>query len=185
MSGSITAHMLRRILRYDAETGKLYWRRRTPDLFKDGYRTAEGNCANWNAHYAGREAFTALDGHGYLHGNIFHTRQKAHRVAYCLMTGVWPENIDHTDGDRTNNKWANIREVTPAQNNMNLAARSSNKSGHTGICWDRARSLWLVTAKGKHIGRYSSMDDAVAARSAANLAMGFHQNHGRQRHGIG
>jgi hypothetical protein len=46
----------------------------------------------------------------------------AHRVAWFLMTGAWPEGvIDHVDGDRANNRWANLRDVTTKMNNANRA----------------------------------------------------------------
>jgi len=57
--------ILRQLLSYDPETGKLMWLKRPADMFPSG-RIA----ASWNARLAGKEAFTATTG-GYFVGGIF------------------------------------------------------------------------------------------------------------------
>jgi hypothetical protein len=65
-------------------------------------------------------------------------KYSAHRLAWFLMTGAWPTKpIDHIDGDPTNNKWENLREVTVQENNHNLTKLSRlNTTGFTGVVWD-------------------------------------------------
>src|SRR3546814_14238648 len=57
----IDVQMARRLLRYEPDTGKLFWRSRSHELFRaTKARTSEHACRNWNAHYAGQEAFPCL-----------------------------------------------------------------------------------------------------------------------------
>jgi len=37
----ITPELLRQLLRYEPETGKLFWKARTPDMFQDGQKSKE------------------------------------------------------------------------------------------------------------------------------------------------
>ena len=67
---------------------------------------------------------------------VVKTRAKTvlcHRLAFYIMEGYLPEQIDHIDGNRSNNKWLNLRECTRAENQRNLAIRSDNKSGYRGV----------------------------------------------------
>ena len=88
--------LLRKILRYEPETGKLFWRERSPDLFVDGKYTAARSCNIWNARYAEKEAFITFDGHGYKMGKIYSRSYLAHRVIFTMVYGYCPEHdVDH------------------------------------------------------------------------------------------
>src|SRR3546814_3868702 len=77
----IDVQMARRLLRYEPDTGKLFWRSRSPEFFRaTKARTSEHACRNWNAHYAGKEAFTCLSPSGYRQGAILNNSLQAHRV---------------------------------------------------------------------------------------------------------
>jgi hypothetical protein len=166
------------LLRYDAETGKLFWRPRTPEMFNNAKYARQ-----WNTRLAGREAFAPLNAHGYACGKIFGTTYLAHRVIWAMETGAWPEaQIDHINGIRNDNRFANLREVTNAQNAQNQRLRSDNTSGVAGVYWDAAQAEWRarikVNGKERHLGRFKSIDLAAAARKAAEEKYGFHRNHG-------
>ncbi len=179
LAGTLDAALLRRLLRYDPETGKLFWRVRSVDLFVAATeRKANGVCAVWNKRYAGTEALTAIT-HGYQHGNIFDRRVRAHRAIFCMLHGYWPDQVDHINGDRMDNRPHNLREVSVAENNRNIGASHKNTSGVPGVCWDRSRSKWLVRCSKKQVGRFGNFADAVAARTNALRDQGYHQNHGR------
>ena len=178
-----TPEMLRKLLRYEPETGKIFWRNRTPDLFTDGYRTAEGMCRWWNATYANGEAMTADDGDGFLTGMVFGKKYRAHRVIWAIETGAWPDGqIDHKDHVRNNNRWSNLREVTSQINAMNQSMRVTNTSGVMGVSWSKASRKWVaninIGGKQKSLGLFTEKSDAIAARQAANLDAGYHHNHG-------
>lgn len=184
MNTDLTYSDVSRLLRADFETGKLFWLPRTPDLFSGAAWSDEHSCNNWNAAHAGQEAFTALDGYGYLHGRIFDRPYKAHRIIWLLHTGDWPAmHLDHINGNRADNSIANLRAVTRTENMMNTRIRSDNTSGVVGVCWDGSRGKWLATIcvarKYRHLGRFDDLDEAIAVRKAAEIEMGFHPNHGR------
>jgi hypothetical protein len=107
--------VLLQLLRYDADTGKLFWRPRGEDLFpaKTPARSA-ALCRLWNDRYADNEAFTHIS-EGYHVGSVNGVLFKAHRVIWKMMTGNDAEQIDHQDGDRANNKFGNLH-IKPITN---------------------------------------------------------------------
>lgn len=179
MGKEIDPELLRRLLRYDPETGKLFWLERDLSLF-----TSIGRGRAWNAQYAGREALTSPDGAGYLQGNIFERRYRAHRVAWAVFHGVWPTNqIDHINGNRADNKIVNLRDVPPLLNLRNSKRPTHNRSGVSGVAWDATRGKWHayigVGGKTVSLGRFIEFSSAKAARLAAERDHDFHPNHGR------
>lgn len=160
-------------LRYDPESGKLFW-----------LPHPKGRPA-WDAKYAGTEAFTALDSKGYRFGSIDNRSCRAHRVIWVLLKGVWPESdVDHIDGDRQNNRASNLRSVSRRANSMNRGLQSNNTSGEVGVSWHtrsrRWRAVVVLHGRPKELGRFLSLEEAVRARDEAHEKHGFHPNHGRR-----
>lgn len=139
----------------------------------------------WNARYSGRQAFTAKDRDGYFQGSFLGQRLRTHRVVFALTHGDWPDVVDHIDGDRTNNRISNLRNVSQAENARNVRAPTRNTSGQVGVCWIAARQRWkaqiMRDGKGITIGWFADFADAVAARAQAERDFGFHVNHGRAK----
>lgn len=163
---------LRKLLRYDPNTGQLFWKKRPPDM----------NSADmFNTRFAGKEAFTALN-HGYRRGLLFKQSVYAHRVIWRLVTGEEAKELDHIDGNPLNNRWNNLRAVTRKMNQRNAARRSDNASGVVGVVERRGRWIAQIGVFGttKHIGIYETKAAAIKARKAAELEYGFHTNHGRE-----
>ena len=111
-------------------------------------------------------------------------REFAHRLAFLYMTGVMPErHTDHINGIRHDNRWCNLRAVTPLINHKNQKRRRHNKSGVNGVCWLKKLDRWQVQIrvnyKAVHIGHFIDFDEAVQARRQADIDHGFHDNHGR------
>ncbi len=180
----IPTDLLRQLLRYEPETGKLFWLVRDSSLFRDTpNKTAEQHCRGWNKRFAGAEAFTADGVKGCKCGRILGVGYYAHRVAYALHEGEWPENeIDHEDGNRANNRWKNLRDATHLLNMKNKRLYRSNRSGHHGVYQRNGRGGWIahirVDGVRRQIGTFSTKDAAIEARKAAQPAT-FHPNHGR------
>lgn len=173
---------LNTLLRYEPHTGLLFWRKRTEDKFVNvGSHSLAHTCAKWNGRFADKEALTKMN-LGYRCGRLKRDYVMAHRVIWKLMTGDDPIQVDHIDGDRSNNRWDNLRDVTSAENHRNAARRSDNTSGVVGVYWDKRMRKWTasIVLKSLYLGSYDSFEDAVAARKAAEVEYGFHANHGRE-----
>lgn len=174
----ITAEHVREFLRYEPDTGKLFWLPRDEKWFP----TPQAAKA-WNSRWSGASAFTALNDSGYLHGNILAKKYRAHRVIWCHVTGEWPELfIDHIDGVRSDNIFSNLRLVTYSENCKNAGIRNDNKSSATGVSWNKRCGRWVAYASSggiRHdLGMFSSLDEAKAARKSASERLAFHKNHG-------
>ena len=96
----------------------------------------------------------------------------AHRLVYAIVTGTDPGEyeIDHIDGDRSNNEVLNLRKVSSADNHRNISSRGGT-SKYLGVSWDRPRGKWMariqVNGRTHHLGRYDLEEDAARAYDAA------------------
>lgn len=175
----LTPELVARLLRYDGATGKLYWLPRPTELFKSA-----GDAKRWHSNFCGKEALTAINSEGYKIG-VVHGRQcKAHRIAWVLAYGEWPAGeIDHLNGDRSDNRLVNLRDATRASNQRNAKMQSNNTSGVTGVYWWAERQRWRaeikVDGKARHLGLFATKEEAAAARGAANEQFGFTDRHGK------
>ena len=108
----------------------------------------------------------------------------AHRLAWLYMMGIWPDEIDHINHCKSDNKWKNLREVTGIENKKNKPMHKNNTSGVCGIYWEKDRKKWLasvrINTKNVNLGRFDDKFEAICARLSANNKYDFHFNHGRK-----
>jgi hypothetical protein len=118
----------------------------------------------------------------YLDVNINHKLYRVHRIIWLLVYGYMPEFIDHINHIRNDNRLLNLREVSRQENNQNTTKQKNNKSGRVGVHFDNKRSKWVaqITINGKAtpLGRFNFKKDAIEARKNAEIANGYHINHG-------
>lgn len=171
MKVEITPEILRQLLRYDPDTGKLYWKERGPEWFKPGTTSAETRCAVWNARYAGQEALASVNTFGHLRGAVLDVPVMAHRAAWAIHYGEWPKDlIDHIDGNPAHNRIANMREVDQAQNKANSGKRPNRSptSRFIGVQKIKATGRWgaaVVHNRQTHwCGTFPTEHDAAVAR---------------------
>ena len=162
-----TPDLLRQILRYEPESGRMYWRHRSTELFAD---EAQGRA--WNARTANKEAFTSVANSGYKQGKILGVVYLAHRVAWAMAHGVWPTGeIDHVNGNRTDNRASNLRQASRAENCRNAGISVRNSSGLKGVSWDSQTGKWRAQIRtgssSTSLGRFSTPEEAHAAYCAA------------------
>lgn len=155
MRDVLTAEKLRQLLNYDAETGVFTWRVRASIRAKPGAPAG------------------TVDNRGYIRIGVAGGIYRAHRLAILYVTGEWPaEEVDHLDGDKANNRYANLRDVSRAlnQQNMRLPYRSG-KSGYLGVSLHRPTGKWRarvsIGRRAQSLGLYDTPDAAHAAYVAA------------------
>jgi hypothetical protein len=161
--------LLRKLLRYETKTGKLFWRERTPEMFrKVGYEKS------WNARYANKEAFTSLNSEGYFTGQIYCKTYSAHRVILAMHTGTWSkQDVDHINGIKSDNRISNLRNSTHAQNMYNTGPYANNKSGQKGVYFHERDQRWRaqirISGKVTYLGSFIEKSQAVAAYQASAI----------------
>lgn len=163
----ITAELVRQLLDYDPETGLLTWRVRPASMFNCNIYSAEQVAAIWNKKYAGTVAGRTST-LGYIGVGIFYKRYAAHHLAWLHTYGVWPsDKLDHINGDTEDNRIANLREATQAQNCQNQRPRKNCSSKYIGVNWDKRQARWKarigVGKKSYHLGLFHSEEEAYAA----------------------
>ncbi len=174
-----TPEELRKMLRYEPETGRLFWRNRTPDMFPSGKVATSNQCKSWNKRYGGNETFKSVNLYGYLWGHLSNSNMMAHRVAYAIHHGAWPRStIDHKNGNRADNRAENLRDVTQAENCRNRKTATNNTSGQTGVHWRKDCSRWQAYIKTpgkiKHLGYFTDKNAAIAARKDGEKTYGYY-----------
>lgn len=172
-----TQQELLNLLSYNPTTGKLLWKVRDAAMFK-----TTSAALTWNKRFAGKEAFTTKRSDGYFGGSINYVNYLAHRVIYKMVHNSEPEQIDHDDRDRSNNRVGNLVDSSATKNSRNCKLFSNNTSGQMGVSWDAARSKWIASITVNyvvtHLGRFTDLQDAIAARKAAEIQHNFHPSHG-------
>lgn len=162
---------IRELLAYGPSDGAFYW-----------LKNRKGNPAPRAGDVAGG---TRPDGYRYI--GIDGRRYYAHRVAWLLVYGPIPGGmeIDHIDHNPSNNRISNLRLVTKSANRKNRARDRRNKSGANGVYWAKHAKAWCAQIRHnrhtKNLGYFKNIDEAIAARKAAEVALGFHINHGAQK----
>jgi len=171
-----TQAQLRQLLDYDPETGVLTWKERPLRFFSAETKPLRRRAwLIWNAKYPGATA--GAKAAGYIQIKVFDRNFPAHRVIWALIHGYWPYCIDHINGDPSDNRLANLRNVSRQVNQRNQKTHKSNTSGRTGVSWNRFTEKWVAQIKMDdttiYLGSYDDFDQAVAARASAERENGF------------
>lgn len=108
---------------------------------------------------------------GYVTMHVGGRPQYAHRLAWICQHGPIPAGmyVDHANGNRADNRLANLRLASHRENLRNCKVRKDNSSGIKGVSFDAARGQWAVKVARRHVGRFETLLDAAAARKSAAL----------------
>lgn len=157
-ASDITADWIKNVLTYDPLTGHFLWAARF------GKRGIPGKRAG------------TVDFGGYVVITINGRRLKGHRLAWLVMTGSWPAYaVDHINGDRTDNRFSNLRQASALENQQNRRLQRNNKSGYMGVSWDAHASKWRagIRSRGQsvNLGNFDSPQAAHHAYLVAKAAL--------------
>jgi hypothetical protein len=171
----ITPTFLQERIEYNPHTGLLYWKPRTAEHFVSGKVSAQTLANRFNGGFAGKEAFTS-ESDGYRVSSVAGKMLKAHRVAWAIHYGEWPSAmIDHINRDRSDNRIANLRDVTREGNNRNFPSAAGSSSQYLGVYKSgRANKPWAASIKPDHktvgLGRFRTEREAALAYNQAALS---------------
>ena len=118
---------INKILKYNYETGELFWRKRDDVPNK------------WNSKHAGKVAGTINKPnknkkYKRIIINIGGKMIKAHHIVWLLNTGMWPpRELDHIDRNPLNNRFCNLRLSDRTKQAVNSSKGKNNKSGIIGV----------------------------------------------------
>ena len=150
----LTVEYLRSRLSYDPDTGEFRW-------------------IGWAN---GKKAGCVNKALGYTVVGLDRTPQYAHRLAWLYMTGEWPaEEVDHINGQRSDNRWTNLRAATRQQQQFNMPAHQDSRHGTKGVHLYKEK-YWCakirINGRQTHIGTFKTKE---AAEEAYNKAAAEHQ----------
>lgn len=169
---------LRRLLDYDAKTGKLTWRtREISDSCASTERYAKTGIKSWNKKHANRPALNHLARDGYLTGNIKGIRVQAHRIAWAIFYGEHcGTQIDHKNRDRRDNRASNLREASPSQNGANKRVKSGATSDYMGVYRraDTGKLVAQIRVGGTNIKIGEFVEEIKAAKAYDDMAVKHH-----------
>lgn len=154
---------LKEILCYDPETGIFTWFHRDRCHF-----TSDRFYNSWNARFAGKTA-GSISYSGYWRMRINRISYQSHRLAWLYITGSFPVNhIDHINGIRSDNRFINLRDVTPTGNGQNQRLPSTNNTtGFLGVSFfkesQKYKAQIMVDGNKKHIGLFPTPELAHSA----------------------
>lgn len=155
----LTAARAREVLSYNPESGTLTW--------VAPKRTGLTGAAAGSKHVEGYLT-VRVDGRAYL----------SHRLAWLMTHGRWPAvQIDHANGDRADNRLANLRECSNAENCQNVRSHRDSTSRHVGVSLNRhsKNRPWqaqiCVSGRQRNLGYFATEGEAVEARRLAKAAL--------------
>lgn len=139
-TNTLTHSKLLQLVVYDPDTG-LFFRRKSGELM------------GWDSGY-------------YLRAYVAGKKYYLHRLAWFYVTGSWPElEIDHINGDKFDNRFANLREATRSQNRYNTRVRRDSKSGFKGVEYisrlNNYRAVICIAGVRHRLGHYETAEEAA------------------------
>lgn len=148
----LTQERLKEIIKYDPETGQFI------------------NLVNRGKSRAGTVA-GGIDGLGYWQISIDDRPYRGHRLAWFYVHGEWPaETVDHINGDRADNRFANLRAALKSENNRNTNGRGS-KCGVKGVTLNKKTGKYIAQIQANkvhyYLGCFDCLEDAAHAYTQA------------------
>jgi hypothetical protein len=155
---TMTIARLHELLEYDPATGCFRWRNPHQGRGGPSGRSGAKQAPGWFKGNKSVRQYRRL----YIDGR----HVMAHRVAWALMTGEWPTEIDHRDRNQANNVWTNLRLATREQQGRNRSVGKNSTTGVVGVTryGQKFRAVIVFNGKTISLGLYPTVALAAAAR---------------------
>lgn len=164
-----TYEQVNELLAYDPVTGVLTWKVNRRGSAKAGTEAGSIEAKRKNRYTQYRRI------------HIFDVKYFAHHVAVLLMTGEWPDMVDHDDRNGLNNAWANLIITDFTNNNRNRGFKNS-PTGYTGIYPSKTKGKYCVYVGNDGVSKYrgtrNTLDEAIKLRNEIYQLENYHPNHG-------
>ena len=148
------------IFKYNKKEGKLYWK---IDLKSNKVK--------------GQEAGAVDKSNGYKRFQYKKKKYRVHQIIFLIEYGYIPEEIDHINRLRDDNRISNLSSVTKSENQRNRSISKNNKSGKNGVCWCSSSNTWraFIRENGKsiNIGYFKNKEDAIKAREIKEKKLNY------------
>lgn len=168
LEDSIELRNLLKEIRYSIKTGEFYWT--VPGLHRDLTKPID------NSSQSRYKALTYKQ-----------VKYLQHKLVWYLVHGIYPikEQIDHINQNTKDNRVQNLRLVTAKENSRNKPKRRDNKSGITGVCFEKFTQKYrafISDNNGRCIRskRFNTIDEAKQWRYQKALEFGYFENHGKE-----
>lgn len=149
MKTILTQDDIHELMDYDPKTGFFQWKKK-----RRGIQTG---------------VFLGTDnGFGYKRISVLGKSYYAHRLAWFYVHGEWPDQIDHINGIKSDNRIKNLRNVNCQQNAQNKTKAQKNSLSQTlGVSWHKKAKKWqahiCVFKERKYLGLFEKIEDAEKA----------------------
>lgn len=110
---------------------------------------------------------------GYVIISILGSAYLAHRLAFLYMVGSIPAYVDHINGNKSDNRWDNLRECSIPENNRNTKAQSNNSLGIKGLLRRESGYRAFITVEGKQHSKSFSVDSYGLDEAAKQAALSW------------
>lgn len=150
-----TQARLKELFMYDKATGNFVRK-----IGRSGPRARAGSVAGCN------------NGQGYIRIYVDGKPFKAHRLVWLYEFGEWPAHeLDHINGNRSDNRIENLRDVLRTQNNKNRPTHKNNAVGIKGVSFNKRSKRWVAqiqyNGSKKGLGYFDTAELASAAYQLA------------------
>lgn len=118
-----------------------------------------------------------LNAYGYLRICLDYKDYYGHRLAWLYCFGEFPEDqIDHINGNRSDNRICNLRLANNSENNRNRTIQANSTSGYKGVSLHKKSNLWHAhaTINGKRLSGGYHKTKELAYRAACSLRESIH-----------
>lgn len=158
---------------YNKDTGSFFYKERPASEFSKHQYIHHCKRIGKEAGSVNREGYVKI----WVDKKIY----SAHKIAWLIIHGEWvnyPEfEIDHINGDRSDNRIENLRKVSKSGNQRNSGRRITNTSGVHGVHWCQRNKKWIARiwngSRHVYLGQFNDLRESAIARQAAERVLGF------------